>query len=625
MTENLKAIRFPGKQQGNELYPLPPDYGRLSEDGKKLARLNACRLQETPEDFVTAWNFFRRTYLMPTPPGFFYGSDLVESPPIHYQMIGDVATYDYNLHGLPRGYSKSTLADEVQLLLALSRPRFPVALCLASDSLIGERFEIFQRQFEENEFILADWGSMKPSKGSGSWSQHILSLNNGSRMRGFPVQGRKRGTRPRPRLLILDDPEYDPTGSTDMTKLREDFDRLLFNVLLPMGQKGMALWWLGTVITKQGSLYRAFYGNDSRFERWNRVLLSAEVEVKKSDGEMTTEPLWAAMHDTEDLQLLRDTMGAAAFGAEYMNNPGVGSEATFQMDSVRHNYEVGEGGLEPEPLLSPTIITYRAKEKSSDEFKVHETPAYELFPAMYRMLLTDYAPTVSKHSDYSAIAVLGFQRPMDVLWVLDAFVGKVTDDTLMKTIWRLGQRWRPQVVGIEAVSLQQKLADSVGVYLDRMAELGPKTWYPKVVPIRYPYGVSKQDRISGLQWRFTSDRIKLPFARRNSGAMAMLFQQFENFRADARDGNLMHDDILDAVSMYQQVRRSRGGSPMESPREVSCPLDALIAGETNYKGTGMSPGMAINIQDVPNEVVMKLRMSHDFPEEKRDLSLNYAD
>jgi hypothetical protein len=35
--------------------------------------------------------------------------------------------------------------------------------------------------------------------------------------------------------------------------------------------------------------------------------------------------------------------------------------------------------------------------------------------------------------------------------------------------------------------------------------------------------------------------------------------------------------------------------------------------------------MAINIQDVPNEVVMKLRMSHDFPEEKRDLSLNYAD
>jgi hypothetical protein len=389
-----KAIRFPDREQGNPLFPLPPDYDSLSEVGKHLARLNACCLgHKSPEDFVVSWDFFRRTYLWPTPPGSFYGDDLVESPAFHYQMVYSMADNQFNAWACPRGFGKSTLMDELQLLLVLSRPGFPVGLCLASDDLVTERFGIYQKQFTDNEFIQQDFGELRPTKGEGKFNEHLLALRNGSRMRGFAVLGRKRGTKPRPRLLILDDPEYDPSGSTDTTKLRLDFEWLLFRVLMNMGQKGMNMFWPGTMITKRGMLWHAFSGEDARFEKWHRQLVQ-DTSVA-TDGK--TVPTWKEMWNDRAIQAKIEEIGWAAYSAEYRNNPGESEESTFRVHPDLNTYTV-EGDTQSNPLSSTAVLRYKSKSKGGDILE--RVASYgEFTRKLFRVALMDYAPTVSVHSD----------------------------------------------------------------------------------------------------------------------------------------------------------------------------------------------------------------------------------
>jgi len=40
----------PIEKEGNPLYPLPPDYEELTDKGKRLARVNACRQWLIPGD-----------------------------------------------------------------------------------------------------------------------------------------------------------------------------------------------------------------------------------------------------------------------------------------------------------------------------------------------------------------------------------------------------------------------------------------------------------------------------------------------------------------------------------------------------------------------------------------------
>ena len=609
-----QAIKFP--KEGNEWWPLPSDYLQLTRQGQRLSRVNACSVRDTPDDFVAAWNLFRRLYLFTSPPGTFYGDDLVESPLFHYQTIRDVAMYDRNLHAAPRGFAKSTLVDEVILMVALTQPRFPISLCLAADNMIGERFGIYQTQLETNELIIEDFGNQRPSQqggGASTWNQHLLCLANGSRIRGFAAQGRKRGTKPRPRLLILDDPEHDPTKATDMQKLREDFDWLLFRQLLPMGEVGMKMWWSGTIITKQGVLYRAAASDDPRFQSWNRVVLSAEMPDENGD----MKPLWPEYRDQADLDRLRLELGEEAFSAEYMNNPGEGTEATFQMDPEVHEYTV-DGDYEISPLTSPAILKYNIREKTSDQLSEHRVEFGPFVSKLYRILTVDYASTVGRHSDYSAIVVSGFSRPEDILWVLDAWVGRVRDKALLRLVWKYGLKWRAQVVGVEAFAAQVLLADSAATMIGELSE--GTGWMPRVMPLRRPSSISKQDQIGGMSWRFTSERIKLPGHLKNRGAMAVLYNQIRNFRAEARDGNLQFDDVIDTLSMYAMVARSRGsrGVPGNEARKVSNPLDSIVSGEHGYKGTNLNPLLAVNASDLTEEALTRIMNQTRDEEEQRN-------
>lgn len=602
--KTVKLIQTP--EEGNTLFPLPADYYTLTADGQRQARVNACCLQYNPDAFVYAWEFFRRTYLFPMPPGTMYGDDLVESPAFHYDIVRSVAQCRWNIWACPRGAAKSTITDEMLLLLALTRPGMSEALILATDTLVEGRVSTLMWCLCNGEELLNDFGTLKPAKGGGGsiWNLHHLRLTNGSHILASSIESKKRGMKPRPEWLALDDPEFDTKASTDNKSLQREFENQLFRVLLPMGQRDVKILWTGTMISKQTSLYNACQGLDPRFRNWNRQILSSIF--RDEDGK--EQAIWDAHMDLAFLEERKNQIGASAFATEYLNRPGIGESCTFQVDPDYCQYwEEGEFGSNP---YSPEVkVTYKVKDKKTGEDKVITMTGKEFMDSLVVIAMTDYAGTISATSDFSSHVIVGFQKGTDILFVLDAWQGKVNDEALISHILDAGLRWRPRVVGIEAISLQKRFYDMAATFFEERADqLGG--WRPVMFPIRYKANISKQSRIAGMQWRFNTGRIKLPATRKPERWMKELFRQIEEFNADARDGNLQHDDLIDALSMHQDVSRSRSVHQMTSEGTDKSAIERACDGELIDSRTGLPTLSGVPLENLSKEHVAKLLFNY---------------
>ena len=629
------VVRFPTREQGNSLYPLPPDYDSLTADGQRLARVNACSLQDTPEDFVWSWSFFRSTYLFPqwrdgawqdVPGSLFYHGEVWETARMHYEIVHSMAKYPLSVYAAPRGFAKTNILQEVVLMTSTTRHKFRPAICKASEGLVEDDFSNLQQELENNEYLIQDFGRLK---GTGMWNLHTLQLANGSIIRGFPVEGRKRGLRPRPDWIILDDPEYDAKGTTDTVKLRRDFETLLFKVLMNMCGSNVRLSWAGTMISKQGFLWVAANAADPRFKSWFRRVYRAYATnetgtefLKDIRGNLI--PTWPDWHyrglrGIEALEAKKQDIGTDPFASEYLNMPGSGTDATFTVDPELHYYFI-EGDHLSDPLNVTEKVAYKTRNKTNEGVTEHSEPFGDLVRKMFRIMAMDYAPTVTPTSDFSCIMVLGFMRPLNILWVLDLFLKRIREDGLMEEMWRMGLKWRPQVVGIEAISIQERVYEVANsLFRDRAEKV---SWMPKVFPVRYPGAsrMSKQNRIAGLQWRFNGNRILLPGHLRTVTPWRELFRQIEEFRADTADGNLDHDDAIDTLAQSQFIVRPTGALMQGTARSAETALDKLAAGRTHDERTGLPLIGGLNADEIPPETLRALyNREADLAEERRQI------
>jgi len=320
----------------NKYWPLPADYGTLTEAGQKEARLSIVMDQSTPEKLVRAWDFFRNVYLKPLGESFYKGG-FVPSPPFHFDAVRDLGIHARNALGAPRGSAKSTvMGKEIPLMLLLTRPHFTTALCLATDSLAEARLDDIMIQMTDNPLIIGDFGVMKPKRGAAIWNHHHLHCNNGAILQAFSVMGKKRGIRPR--LFLLDDPENDPDSDSVSSQqlLLEKFERILFRQIIPMLEHGSAIFWIGTLITRRSFLYHACCIEDPRFVFWNRRVLSAIDYDPKNVSKVSV--LWAEKWPREVLDARRAEIGAAAFAAEYENNPTSEAERLLLINPILNEY-----------------------------------------------------------------------------------------------------------------------------------------------------------------------------------------------------------------------------------------------------------------------------------------------
>ena len=569
---NIKSYRAPTKD--NPWWPLPPDYSDLASKNQKKARLAVCCTQDTPEDSVISWDFFRNFYLLEDQPDGYFFDGFKPSPAFHYQGVYDLAKYNLNVVGAPRGFSKSTVfGTEIPLHRLVTRPFSITALCLATDRMVQTRLDKLMLQLSDNERILEDFGTLKPPKGEGAWNKHELRLANRARLTGYSVTGRKRGERPH--LFLLDDPEYDPEKSTDTSALLSNFERMMFRVIVPMLKQGCKLFWIGTTINRKSFLYHAVHGQDPRFKHWNRRLLAA---ISWPSGhEKPPHLLWPEMASEDWLSTRRLEIGPSAFSAEYLNEPVAEEDRIFRVDPKLHGYALD--GSRDFPLTSTDVVGHykvpRTLTGDADlDIKWTETPINELLSKQYMVVTVDYALTIGPASDYSCVMASGIDTD-NVLWAWDLWLGKVRDDELVDTILRMGRKWNARILGIESVSVQRLLVDKVMDQVERTCD--PTHWMPRVFPIKYHRDEAKERRISALEWRFTRNRIKLPLDLKQTWPWSEFFRQVEDFTPDLN--MLEHDDAIDTFAMVQYIVRGGRRGATVAPRELSL-LERIERGDT---------------------------------------------
>jgi len=538
------------------LWPLPRDYEELNSEAQKQARLTVLHNQSTPFDLVVAWDFFRRCYLAGAGK-LFYKKSFEESPEFHYELVNDLGQYARNCIAAPRGSAKSTVIGlEIPILLALTRPHYEMSLGLSTDKQVEKRFSKIMQQFVKNELILQDFGEMKQRRGLGIWNHHYLQLENGAVINGESVMGKKRGGRPR--LYILDDPEFDPDSDSQAAAqaVIEKFEMILFHQILPMLEEGSSIFWIGTLINRRSFLYHATEGDDPRFSFWNRKVLKAIAYDKEDSKKVYV--LWPEKWSQEFLEALRESMGPSAFASEFCNEPVSAQERILVIDPRKNEYSVDGEFDWKNPLAHMGNIKWseRYMEPGRRVYKDFEKPYKELVLPMYRILLFDYGSGMSQYNDYSCIMILGFDTT-NTLWILDMWLGRAKDATLLRLIYEYGLAWRPRVLGIEAVSIQMSFAEAVKEYIEEMEEKISQPWRARVFPITYPARVTKSNRISGMEWRYRPGRIKYPAHLAGKWPFDQLYQQTEDFTPDL--ALLPHDDAIDTLSMYQYVVKNRGG------------------------------------------------------------------
>ncbi|KKK90962.1 hypothetical protein LCGC14_2717740, partial [marine sediment metagenome] len=384
---------------------------------------------------------------------------------------------------------------------------------------------------------------------------HYLSLNNGAVIKGLSVMGKKRGGRPR--LFILDDPENDPDSDSQAAAqaVVEKFEMIMFRQIIPMLEAGSSIFWIGTLINRRSFLYHATSSEDPRFDFWNRKVLKAIAYDKEDSNKVYI--LWPEKWPQRVLEARREEIGPSAFASEYCNEPVSAQDRILIIDQRKNEYTV-EGEFDwKNPLAHTGLIKWseRFMEPGRRIYKEFEKPFRELVLPMYKILLFDYGQGLSQYNDYSCIAVLGFDTS-NTLWILDMWLGRAKEATLLRLIYEKGLAWRPRILGIEAVSIQMSFAEAVKVYIDEMESKISTPWRARVFPITYPARVSKANE-SAMEWRYRPGRIKYPAHLAGKWPFDQLYQQTEDFTPDL--ALLPHDDAIDTLSMCQYVVKNRGG------------------------------------------------------------------
>lgn len=612
------------KKKKNPLYPLPPDYTDLTEEGKKEARLSILSKQDTPEEMVMAWACFRRWYLEKSPT--FYKNRMV-SPKFHYIIPRDMGKHRLNILAAPRGSAKSVVAGtEMPMLLAATRPHFEVALCLATDKLVEERISKIMLEFETNDALQADLGPFKPASRTKRWNQHDLNLQQGGRIRGMSTEGRKRGARPD--FFILDDPEFDSKNRASSDALIEQFEVLLFKQILPMlGPVGCGIYWIGTCISRHSFLYRAFLGEDERFNLWNRIFLKAAdlcdpIEREATDCKFKNS-IWPEKWTEEELQTLEMEIGAQHFASEFMNQPGSPQDRILRIDDKKNTYTLHEMGSIPNrPLADPldnATIAYHLFNKENNEWVVTVNPYQQWVKHLFRIMLVDHAFTVSPTSDFSCIIIVGIDH-QDIVWVLDIWLGRVTHDNLDNQIMKMGEQWFPQFVSAESISIQKQLVEKHKDVIESQAHL--TGWSPKVVSPNYTTRLKKEQRIASLEWRFNKGRIKFPANSWvvNKPPWRMLLSQIADFTMDL--SLLTYDDAVDTLAIVHYIPRL-SGMIMEVEPTVKTPLDYLKEGKRTLPGIpGIPISSSLNTSSLSNEDLDKIKKNLQRCQGKRPLRIS---
>ena len=590
------AINYP--KEGNPHWPLPPDFFDLTEDGKRLARINVVASRGTPEDDVTSWAFFRSWYLCDEEAHWY--QDYKAPADGHVEWAEACAKYDRVVIGAHRGSAKSTIFKEMVIRDLCSQPHSKTMLVNSTLSRLTLNLNDIMRQLEYNERIKKDFGKLRPGRSEvGIWNHQQLALRNGAELFGVSVDSiGMRGYRPW--RILLDDPEYDPKGGTSIDKLIENMETVIFQILLPSLRPGCVFHWLGTPISARLYLWR-FIENSLKDKRIDPTRWFRKIYPGLRDPEDDTSAFWPEEWPPERVAALRKELGNQ-FGPEFLCMPSEGVERPLVINPQVNYYNIEnfDPRDEGEPLLSMAPINYPECRMDSDrQVTVTDVrcPARELFGRLFRFITVDAIRVPSPTSDWAVIHVMGVDS-LNELFSLDMWAGRVTYGPLCTELWKKVSMWRPRVVGVESHAMELHMLQEVQFESKRFVE--QFGWCPQIIPIQHKRDVKKEDRIQGLAWRFPRGLIKLPRWRTDTFPYNMLWHQITNFTSSGK--GLDHDDAVDTLAMAHDIIKAAPPTTVQDVPTTLSPIELLKGGQKFLPG-GIPAILACNLNELPSGVL----------------------
>lgn len=619
MMQRQRGILYPKLRPDgspNAYWPLPWDYTELTADGRKLARVNACMCQQTPETAVLSWQFFCEYYLRghDNYDPLFY-EDWKSPARFHLEMIRWFESFQFSAMAFPRGGGKTTTIRSYALFKAITTWQFFVNLYVSKFTpFVTETMDIFKSQLTENKRLLNDFGRLAPIRGKGVWSASSAKLTNGSRLRLWSFDGGLRGARGH--FMNADDIEKDPTVSKPdpdkIMQIRQRFMRVIMPTLRyggtdnPLEYSSMSI--TGTLIHQQCLLNHILTCDDPSSADYDKEFRSVErggywkkinlANVWDNNGHS----VWPEMWTDDQLHRKAEMMSASAWASEFGGNPISDEEPLFFIDNDRHEYRLTDIDeyTYTEPFRSNARVSWNVCKGYNDiTLEPHSELWRDKINGMIRGITVDVATGLTAGHDFSVVHVIGLDHNND-LWSLDLWQERVSDAVLIRKIWEYAIRWHVSIIGIEAVGLQEQYFHAAQEQSHQMLEtLG---WVPQMRPITHGT-IDKGLRIKRLEWRWNFGRIKYPRDRRNSKPYADLYLQTVYFTPDL--ANLKHDDCIDTMEMGQTLLKGqRGASPIvTSPSNF---VERMLAGETKVDGTNVSLASFVGPRDLPRDLLEQI-------------------
>lgn len=554
------------------MYPLPPHYYEEDEDRQAWWRVNACCIQDTPDNFVQSFAFFVSRYLAAEGANFY--ESFRESPVFHYQIIHDIAAIRFNAIAAPRHFCKSTLWRAVALFLALTRRGYRIGMIFPIQQKCRDAIGKIKRQLQFNPHILRDFGSSRPTRGDGEWSSDRIVMNNRfrSEITGMWMRGAMRGGRFD--WGVADDCETDPVSDEVVPEYTAKLENLVLKVFVPMGTmpsrdlatrediagRGGGFVLSGTRIREDMYLARVLSaGPGEGYDFWNRWNIRSQSEMGKWFS-------WPDRTSEEEMSLITSLVGASVADSEFQNAPGESGAGHMSLHPTFHSYLVDEAA-DPTWYVNPgearNLVRWAVRDprdysKAGALAVWRSLPASEWLGMMDRAIIVDTSKGKRKKgrpSDYSCVHVMGNDATY-CWWSLDMVMGRWEPSQLSEQLFAMALRWRVNRIAIESVGAYSFIADLVinNVTEKLMAHLGS---VPHLIRLK-PDGPNsdKGTRIDRCTWRFELDRIRLPLYRARTWPYNEFVHEIEAF-TPTLDG-LRYDDAIDTMGYAPDIFRGKG-------------------------------------------------------------------
>lgn len=636
------GIVYPRK--GNPWWPRPVDYrehypgekrATLSAEGRRLARINACRMQQTPELAAQAWHFFCREYLLPwqTDDGGEYNPCFYEMwvPPaaIHFQMIRWFESYPRSAIGFPRGGAKSTTLTSYVLWKLMTNEQWLANIYLSKyKPLVLRTSDKIRTQIAENPRLRDDFGDLVPKRGrSGAWSTDYFRLKNFSSVALFSIDGKLRG--PRSMFSLVDDIEQDPDGDKIPTAEEiEEVKNKILRVLIPMLREGCHLAITGTLFHQRCLLNQILTNTDPESPDYDDVFAGVEQgglwhKVKFGWCDSEGKSLWPGVFTEKFISEMLRSLGPARFASEFENNPISLSAALFTVDPKKHGYHLDSIDYEARshPFESGSRAVWHETSGTRPlTIKKRETPWKKRVTELVRGITIDPIRRASATSDFAAMVVGGLDERGD-MWLLDLWADKKDNIDVCQELWKLVIKWRPQVIGVEDTGF----SDEYFHQSDQMRELllDQIGYIPQCVPIKPPSNMSKGQRIKRLAFRYAWGKIKYPLDLLRVQPWAMLVDQTLRFTEDL--ANLRHDDLLDATEMLQTLLKGQKAVAVPVPTSRTA-AERFIDGERTIEGTDIPMLQTCDLHSMtPDQLAKVMQEARDRVQDDLDYEYGYEE